>query len=154
MKKMLIALTAAVLVLTLLCGGALAATGDLTTKSVKAYSNAARTEYVGTIPAYTALVVRSYDDYADVYINGKVYYIDASALLHKEVSTNFSAILEKGTKVYQNPTSSANTYTVKSACFVKLCAVNDDWALVQATNKEGYYGFVKVNKLINIIANN
>ena len=47
MKKMLIALTAAVLVLTLLCGGALAATGDLTTKSVKAYSNAARTEYVG-----------------------------------------------------------------------------------------------------------
>ena len=153
MKKMLIALAATTLILTMLCGQALAVSGDITTKSVKAYSDAAMTDYAGTIPAYTALVVRSYDDFADVYVNGKICYISASALLRKDAPTKYTAVLEKGTKVYQRATTDAKAYTVKEDGFVKVCAVKGNWALIQTTGTKGLYAFVKVDKLTNLQAN-
>lgn len=153
MKKMLIALTAAVLALVLLCGTALAVSGDITTKDAKAYSDAAMTDYVGTIPAYTALVVRSYDNYADVYVGGKVCYISASALLRKDAPTSYSAVLKKGTKVYQRADSDAAHYTLKASGTVKVCKVKGDWALVQSAGEAGLYAFVKVKSLTNIEAN-
>ena len=106
MKKTTVAIIAAVLMLTMLCGGALATSGDLTVANVKAYSDSAMTNYVGTIPAYTALVVGSYDTYADVKMGGKTLYIDASALLRTDSPAKYTATLNKGTKVYQRATTS------------------------------------------------
>ena len=150
MKKIMIAVLAAALMLALLCGSALAVSGDITIKNAKAYSDAAMTKYVETIPAYTALLVRSYDDYADVYINGKVYYIKPSALLQKDAPAKYTATLNKGTKVYQRASTAANSYTLKNGGTVRVCKVVDDWALVQSTGGKGLYAFVKVGKLTNI----
>ena len=150
MKKTMIAIMAVALVLTMLCGQALAATGDLTIKDAKAYSDAAMKDYLGTIPAYTALLVRSYDSYADVRYNGRTVYISAEALLRKDAPTKYVATLSKGTKVYQRATTSANAYTLKSGGIVKICKVKGDWALVQTTGSKGLYAFVKVSKLTDI----
>ena len=153
MKKTIISILAVALMLTVLCGSALAASGDLTVTSVKAYSDSAMTNYVGTIPAYTSVVVRSYDNYADVYVNGKVVYINADALLRTDAPANFSATLKKGTKVYQRATTSAKSYTLKSAGTVKVLKTSGNWALVQTTGSKGLYAFVKLSKLSDIRAN-
>ncbi|MBR1821558.1 MAG: hypothetical protein IJ769_08050 [Clostridia bacterium] len=150
MKKTMVATLAVALLLTLLCGTALAYNGDLTATDAKAYSNASMTEYVGTIPAGTSVLVRSYDGYADVYVNGKVVYIDASDLLHTDIPSDYVATLVKGTKVYQRPASSAKSAKLKKDGSVKVCAVSGDWALVQTTGSKGIYGFVKVSKLTDI----
>ena len=150
MKKTMIAVFAVALILALLCGQALAASGDVTTKSAKAYADAAMTKYVGTIPGATAVVVRSYDSYADVYVDGKVVYISTSALLHKDISSKYVATLDAGTKVYQRADTNANEYTLKHGGTVKVCKVSGEWALVQSTGKKGLYAFVKVNRLTDI----
>ncbi len=150
MKKTMVAILAVAMILTMLCGQALAVSGDITTRNVKAYADAGMTKYVGTIPGATALFVRSYDSFADVYVAGKIVYINASALLHKNISTKYVATLEKGTKVYQRADTSAADYTLKKGGTVKVCKVSGDWALVQTTGKKGLYAFVKVGKLSNI----
>lgn len=150
MKKTMIAILAMALLLTLFCGTALAYNGDLTTTATKAYSSPAMTEYVGTIPAGTSVLVRSYDAYADVYVDGKVVYIDASDLLRSDISSDYIATLVKGTKVYQRPASSAKSAKIKKDGNVKICSISGDWALVQTTGKKGIYGFVKVDKLTDI----
>ena len=91
----------------------------------------------GTIPARaTAVVVRSYDSYADVYVDGKVVYISTSALLHKDISSKYVATLDAGTKVYQRADTNANEYTLKHGGTVKVCKVAGEWALVQSTGKK------------------
>jgi len=152
MKKSMVAILAVVLIMTLLCGQALASTGDITIKAAKAYSDPAMKKYVGTIPAYTALVVRSHDDYADVYVGGKIVYIDAATLLDRPVIGKYTAKLSKGTKVYQRATSSANAYTLKKSGTVQVCKVVGDWALVQTLNTRGLYAFVKISSLKSIAA--
>jgi len=153
MKKTLTALVALALVLTVLCSQALASVGDITVKSVKAYADAAMTQLVGSIPAYTALKVRSYDSYADVTLGGRTVYIDTDALLSKDIVARYTATLKKGTKVYQRATTAAANCKLKSGRKVKVLKVKGDWALVQTTNSFGAYGFVKVEKLTGIKAN-
>lgn len=153
MKKTLIAIVAAALVLTMLCGQALAVSGDITVKGVKAYSDSSMKNCVGTIPAYTALVVRSYDRYVDVYVGGKVVYIDASALLRKDAPTKYTATLKAGTNVYQRADTDAKSCELGKSVKVKICAVKDNWALVQSTGSAGLYAFVKTSKLTNIKSN-
>lgn len=150
MKKTLVAVTALALLLTLLCGQALAVTGDITTKPVKAYADAEMTKYIGTIPAYTSLLVRSYDTFADVYLEGKLCYINASALLRKDIASDYLATLKKGTKVYQNASTEANYKKLAKSTDVKLCGFNGGWALVRSTGSKGVYAFVKLTKLTNI----
>ena len=149
MKK-LIAVLAVATLMCLLCAQAFAASGDITVKDAKAYADAAMTTYLGTIPSGTAVVVRSYDTYADVYVNGKVCYISASALLNSEVSSDYIATLVKGTRVYQQASSSAKSVKLTKNGDVKLCAVKGDWALVQTTGSKGYFGYVKVDHLTGI----
>lgn len=151
MKKTLTAVLA-VLLLTALCVPALAMGGDVTVKDVKAYSDAAMKDLVGTIPAYTALLVRSYDSYADVTLNGQVYYIDSSALMGRDPDAKFTATLKRGTKVYQRATTDANSVRLAKASTVKVCKIKGGWALVQSTGKLGAYAFVKLGKLSNIQA--
>ena len=150
MKKTLVAVLALVLALTVCCGAALAAGGDLTIRDAKAYSDAEMTKYAGTIPAGTALVVRSYDSYADVYLNGKVYYISNADLLDKDISGKYEATLLKGTRVYQRPSVEANTCKLKNSYSVNVCAVKDDWALVHSNNQFGAYAYVPVSYLVGI----
>ena len=150
MKKTMITLLAISLLLAMFCGQALASHGDITVKAAKVYADSAMTEYVGTIPAYTALVVRSNDSYTDIYYNGHVYYISTSALRNKTKVGSFFAVLGKGTKVYQQAKSGANSYTLKKSGAVQICAVKGDWALVQTLGERGLYAFVKLDKLKNI----
>ena len=150
MKKTILTVLAVSLLLTLFCGAALASHGDLTVKAAKAYADSTMKEYVGTIPAYTAVVVRSNDSYTDVYYNGHVYYINGANLLNKSKLADYVALLGKGTKVYQRASSDANSYTLKKSGAVQICAVKGDWALVQTLGERGLYAFVKVDKLQNI----
>ena len=150
MKKTIVAILAMALLLTLIGGTALAYNGDLTTVDTKAYSSPAMTEYVGTIPAGTSVLVRSYENYADVYMDGKVVYVDASNLLHTTISSDYVATLVKGTTVYQQPKTSAQSAKVKKNGTVKVCAISGDWALVQTTGSKGLYAFVKIAKLSDI----
>ena len=150
MKKTLIAILSMALLLTLFCGSALASTGDVTTSAAKAYSDAAMTQYVGTIPAGTAVLVRSRDGYADVYLNGKVVYVDVADLLSGDISGDYDATLVKGTVIYQRATTSAKSYTIKADGSVNVCAVSGDWALVRTTGSKRLYAFVKIDKLTNI----
>lgn len=150
MKKITITVLAVSLLLALFCAQALASRGDITIKATKLYYDSAMTEYVGTIPAYTALVVRANDSYTDVYYNGKVYYTKGSNLLNKSKLGKYAATLSKGTKVYQRADSSANSYVLKKSGVVQICAVKGDWALVQTLGERGLYAFIKIDKLKNI----
>ena len=150
MKKAILTILAVSLLLTMFCAQALASHGDITIKAAKVYADSAKKEYVGTIPAYTALVVRSNDSYTDVYINGKVYYISTSALLDSAIYGDYVATLDAGTKVYQRASTNANDYTLKKAGAVQVCKVKGDWALVQTLGTRGLYAFVKIDQLKNI----
>ena len=150
MKKITIIVLAVSLLLAMFCAQALASHGDITIKAAKLYSDSAMTEYVGTIPAYTALVVRANDSYTDVYYNGKVYYTKGSNLLNKSALGDYVATLGKGVKVYQRADSDANSYALKKSGLVQICKVKGDWALVQTLGERGLYAFVKIEKLKNI----
>jgi hypothetical protein len=138
------------LLLAMFCAQALASHGDITIKEAKLYKDSALKEYVGSIPAFTALVVRSNDSYTDVYYNGKVYYTKSSSLLNKSILGKYVATLDAGTRVYQRPDSGANSYKLKSSGVVQICKVKGEWALVQTLGERGLYAFVKVEKLQNI----
>ncbi len=150
MKRKLIAVLAVALIAILSFGSALAVTGDITVKDAKAYADAAMTRYVGTIPAGTSLMVRSYDNYADVYVNGKIVYISKSALLDGDIAGPYNATLTKGTKVYQRATTSAKSAKVKKNMVVNVCAINGDWALVRSTGEKTAFAYVKLDKLTKI----
>lgn len=150
MKRKLIAVLAVALIAALGCGVAFAATGDITIKDAKAYADASMTQYVGTIPAGTSLMVRSYDNYADVYVNGKIVYISKSALLDGDIAGPYNATLTKGTRVYQRATTSANSVKVKKTMVVNVCAIDGDWALVRTTDDKAVFAYVKLDKLTKI----
>ena len=150
MKKRAMAILMIALLMALFCSTALASTGDLTAEDTKAYADAAMTKYVGTIQAGTSVLVRSYDTYADLCVNGKVVYVKAESLVHSEISTDYLATLAKGTKVYQQAKTSAKYRKLKKGTTVKLCAISGGWALVQSTGSKGIYAFVKVSKLRSI----
>ena len=153
MKKTMIAVLAVTLLLAALCGQALASCGDVTIKAAKVYADPAMTEYLGTLPAYTAVVVRDYDTYADIFLVGSVVYIKPSTLMRKDITAKFTATLNKGVTVYQRPTEDANTRKIKKATAVKLCKFSGEWALVQTTGKKGLYAFAKIEDLSNIQVN-
>ncbi len=151
MKKLMTAVLALVLLMAL-SSAALAYTGDITTCNAKAYADPEMTVLVGGIPAGTSVLVRSYEKYADVYYEGKVVYLQPSDLLHGDVTGDYNAVLEKGTRVYQRASTSAKSTKIKKACEVNVCAVSGDWALVRTTGSYNLFAFVKVSKLTNITA--
>ena len=150
MKKTLITVLAVSLLVTMFCAQAMASYGDITVKTTKVYADTAMKEYVGSIPAFTALIVRSNDSYTDVYINGKVYYINPSTLLNKSLSCNYVAVLEAGTKIYQRADTDAASYKLQKNSPVQICKVKGEWALVQSLGERGLYTFVKISKLKSI----
>ena len=152
MKKFALTLLAVALLVTLVCGTAMAATGDLTMKAVKAYSDPNMTKYIGTIPAYTSVMVRAYGSYADVYVNGVECYISPSALTKGEYDYNYvgAAVLKKGATVYQRPTHFSKFVTAPKARAVLVYAVNDGFALIRSDS--GVFGFVGADDLTNLKA--
>lgn len=150
MKKTVITILAVALLLSMFCATAMASHGDITVKATKLYADSTMTTYVGTIPAYTALVVRSNDSYTDIYINGQVFYTNGSTLLNVSKLGDFVAALGKGTTVYQRATTDSNSYTLKKKGIVQICKVKGDWALVQTLGERGLYAFVQIDQLKNI----
>lgn len=150
MRKMMVAALAIALILAVFCAQALAVTGDITVKETKIYSDAEMKNSVGVLPAYTSVLVRSYDSFADIYVDGKVRYVSPSDLLRKDASSGYYATLKKGTHIYQCPAKNANNKRLKKSCTVKLCAVKGEWALIRSTGRQGMYAFVKIEKLKEI----
>lgn len=148
MKKTLAALLAVTL-LTLCCASALAYTGDVTLAGVQAFSDKEGKDYVGTIPAFTSILVNAYrNGVAQAYVNGQVVYVRASGLLHNRFSPSYGAGLKAGTQIFQRPSSSASSSSVGNTR-VYVYGVKHGWALVRTTGK-GIYGFVPVDRLLNV----
>lgn len=150
MKKIALSLLAVVLMLTLVCGTALAVTGDITVKAAKAYSDPELTKYVGTIPKYTSVLVRAYGSYADVYVNGVHCYVKPSALTRGAYNDNYvgTATLKAGAKVYQRPSGASKYVTTGKNHPVLIYAAGDGYALIRTSDK-GVFGFVSASELIN-----
>ena len=153
MKKVTLSLLAAVLLLTLVCGSALAVTGDMTTKSVKAYADPAMTKYIGTIPKYTSVLVRAYGSYADVLYNGVECYVKPSGLTCGNYNYNFigSATLKSGAEVYQRPSAASKSVTTGKSHKVLVYAATNGYALVRV-GKVGVFGFVSAANLTDLKA--
>ena len=148
MKKLFAAILAAALILSL-CASALAYSGDVTTKSLKAYDE--KKEAVGTVPAATAVLVDSVKNgVAKIIVKGKTaVYVDASGLLNGRGKAEYGAGLKAGTKVFQRASSSAESYALKGDAKVYVCSVESGWALIRTVNKS-FFGFVPTNKLIGL----
>jgi len=149
MKKVALSLIAAMLLLALVCGSALAV-GDITVKKAKAYADKELTQYVGTIPKYTCLTVRAYGSYADVTYNGKQVYIKPSTLTQGKYKDAYkaTATLAKNAKMYKRPSKSSG-YTVSSkARKVYLYGIKDGCVLFRTA--KGNYGFTSIANLSNI----
>lgn len=147
MKKTLAALLSVTL-LTLCLASALAYTGDVTVTEVRAFSDPAGQDYVGTIPAYTSVLVNACKNgVAQTYVNGQVVYVKASGLLRNRLSPSYGAGIKAGTLVYQRPSGSASSAAVGNT-LVYVYAVKHGWALVRTAGK-GVFGFVQASKLMN-----
>lgn len=147
-KKILAALLALTL-LTLCLASALAFSGDITVTGVKAFSDKEGKNYVGTIPAYTAVLVNAVKKgVAQAYVNGQVVYVKASGLLRNRVSPSYVAGIKSGARVYQRPSSSASSATVDNT-LVYVYRIKHGWALVSTTTKN-MFGFVPASSLLNL----
>ncbi len=150
MKRAAFMILTVALLLTLVCGSALAVTGDFTIKRATAYADPEMTIKVGTIPKYTCLKVNASGNYADVSYNGVRCYIKASALTQGKYDYSYigSATLKKGTEIYQRPSSSSRCKTLTKAAKVKVYKVAKGFVLIR--NSKGYFGFVKSEALTNL----
>lgn len=150
MKKALFTILTAVLLLTLVCGSAFAASGDITLKRVTAYADPEMTIKVGKIPKYTCLKVYACGSYADVSYDGVRCYISASALTKGDYDYSYigSSTLKKGTTVYQRPSSSSKSVKISKAAKVKVFKIMKGFALIR--NRKGYFGFVKSSDLTDL----
>ena len=127
---------------------------DILVKDAKAYSNAAMTKYVGTIPAATTVTVKKYGTNAKASVAGKKVYISSTKLLHGDMAGAYDAKLAKGTRVYQRASSNAKSVKLKKARYVNICAVKGDWALVRQTSGKLMFGYVKLDQLTNVVSAN
>ena len=149
MKKTLAALLALTLLLSLCCASALAYTGDVTVTALEAFSDKEGKNPVGTIPAFTSVLVNCIKHgFAQIYVNGQVVYVKASGLFRDRKSPRYGAGLSAGTQLYQRPSASSDATTVGNT-LVYVYAVKYGWALVRATGN-GAYAFVRANKLLNV----
>ena len=152
MKKIALSMLAAVLLLTLVCGSALAVTGDITVKAAKAYADPNFKLYIGVVPAKTSVLVRAYGSYADIYVNGVECFVKPSALTCGKKDNDFVgyATLKADSTVYQRPSSSSKTATTSHAMKVLVYGVDDGKALVRT--RKGVFGFVNASSLTNLKA--
>ena len=153
MKKIALSMLAVMLLMILVCGSAFALVGDMTTRSVKAYADPGMTDYVGTIPKYSCVLVRAYGSYADVYYNDIECFIKPSALTCGKYDYNYigTATLKKGAYVFQRP-SFASYYTVnRRDRKVLVYAETDGYALVRK-GPGGAFGFVSASSLRHLKA--
>ena len=153
MKKFALSILAVVLMLTLLCGTALAWTGDLTLKATKAYADPGLSIYIGTIPKYTSVLVRGSGSSADIYYNGTECYVKASSLTQGKHDYDYVgyAVLKPGAVVYQRPTSHSRSVTNGKARTVMVYAMNSGYAMIR-TGSKGIFGFVDASNLYNLKA--
>lgn len=149
MKKTALSILALALLLTLVCGSALAE-GDITIKAAKAYSDAEMTHCIGTIPKYTSVSVEHYGTNASIKVNGVQCYVKSATLTQGVYKNDYTgtATLAKGAVVYQRPAISSKYAVNKKAAKVYVYAVKKGLALVRT--KKGNYGFVSLSSLSNL----
>lgn len=153
MKKIALSILAVVLLLTLVCGTALAVTGDITVKAAKAYADPNFTKYVGTIPAKTSVLVRAYGSYADIYVNGVECFVKPSALTcgTKDYDYIGFATLKAGSTVYQRPSAASKSAVTSRDIKVVVYAATNGAVLIRTTGK-GVFGFVNAKNLTDLKA--
>ena len=153
MKKIALSMIAAILMLTLLAGTALA-TGDMTIRRAKTYSDPGLTKRVGSIPKYTAVTLNgtgTYGNikYADITVDGVQYYVKAGTLTLGAYEKKYTgtATMLKGAWFYHGRHSSKYT-VIKKDTKVYVYAIHKGKALVRTSN--GNYGFTSTVNLINM----
>ena len=153
MKKAAFSILAVVMLLSLVCGSALAVTGDITVKKAKAYADAAMTLYMGEIPKGTSVAVHAYGDYAELSYNGVKCYVKPSTLTQGKKNYDYlgTATLKKDAKVYQRPSSSSRCVVNKKARKVYVYKLSGGKALVR-TSTSGFFGYVSADCLTNMSA--
>lgn len=161
MKRAVAFALLAALVMSLLPMAALAsydhdvAHGDMVVKGVKAYRDPEMTDYIGTIPKYTAVVVKdtlngnwyTANKAALVTYKGVKCYIKTSALLQDEYPGSAKEVtLKKSVRVYQRPTSESANVKAKKGTKVLYIGKKGSWALIRtdALDNCGDYGFVYI----------
>ena len=153
MKKIALSMLAVMLLMILVCGSAFALVGDMTTRSVKAYADPGMTDYVGTIPKFTSVMVRAYGSYADVLYNGVECFVKPSALTCGVYDFNYigTATLKAGSNVYQRPSVASSSITTAKSHRVLVYAATNGYAVIR-TGSKGAFGFVSTNNLTNLKA--
>ena len=150
MKKFALSLLAVILVLTMVCAQALAVSGDLTTRDARAFADPEMTQYIGTIPKFTSVLVAAYGTYADVYVNGVRCFVEPSALTQGERDFDYIGYgtLRAGSNVYQRPTVISKNVVNTNPMPVLIYAIKGSCALIRSAN--GVFGFVNTECLENI----
>ena len=109
---------------------------DIITKSVKAYSDQGGKELLGTIPAYTSILVRRVGD-SSIYqvkdYNRQTCYISSSALWRKQgISSEWTYLkLDQTVKGYQRPDVASASIDLKKGSYIAIVDERDGWLLVK-----------------------
>jgi len=133
---------------------ALADYGAVAAKSTRLYAFSNRTGAVGTLPKYTAVVVRSKrSGTACIRYGGKTYYVAAKALTDPWKTTvsklhakgiddlwDLNRYTRKSCYVYDYPSTHANRRKIKKNVDMDACWVKNGWTLVV---RNGYFGYIK-----------
>lgn len=150
MKKLVVSILAIALLMSIACVSAFAVYGDITTRSMKAYADPGMTQYIGTIPEYTAVVVYDADSrIAAMNVNGVMCYGAASALTNSRFDYYYNgrSTLKAGATVYQRPIVGSRSVQTVHDHNVLVIGKRGDWVLIR-TNYGGFYGFTLASNLM------
>ena len=149
MKKLVVSVLAIALLMSIACVSAFAVYGDVTTRSMPAYADPGMTQYIGTIPQYTAVVVYDADsNLAAMNVNGVECYGPASALTNSRFDYyyNGKSTLKAGATVYQRPTVGSRSVQTGHDHSVLVIGRKGDWVLIRS-NYGGFFGFTPAMNL-------
>lgn len=129
---------------------------DIVIQDVPAYADEGMTQYIGVIPAYTAVLL----DITDTYLSGygpaelpvckiidyydQACYISTDALWGEDEVRDYYECntMAKGATLYQRPDTSAKATQLNEDADVMIVAQNDGWMIVQIdkyNDKEDVY---------------
>jgi len=157
MKRVCMAVLTVVLLLAL-AAPALASYGAVTNAKVKLYEDPMLTDADGTLPKYTAVVVKeTRSGIARIKYDGDTYYIPEATLSRpwEDIQTEMKAagvdatwqynrFLKSGCYVYTRPTKNSDKLRLKRHMVVWAICEKDEWTLVECN---GYYGYIKTKYL-------
>ena len=150
MKKFAVSGLIVLLIMAMFCAQGFAVYGDVTVTGADAYIDPEMTQYLGTIPKYTALVVWDADSsVAAVLVNGVNCFVRASTLTNSRFDYLYKgySVLRAGVTVYQQPAFHSRSICNGHNRTVLVIGVKGDWVLIRS-GFGGYFGFAQRSDMI------